>query len=100
MGLVTTFLPLTTDGNGETGFQAAAAPRLEVDSKAKRGTFVCHDKRTFVPSFWIFNVNGTIVMLLISKLFVVSVSPLEVPQYSRKLIQLIGKLVVSVPACV
>ena len=70
------------------------------DSNLKPGALVGHDRITFEPAFWIFNVTADIVMLLISKLFVVSVSPLEVPQYDRKLIQLIGKLVVSVPVCV
>ena len=68
MGLVTTFCPLMTTGEGELVLQAAAAPRLRLDSKLKPGAFVVHDRMTFVPTYWIFNVNGAgpvIVMLLI-----------------------------------
>src|SRR2546423_14786227 len=99
MGLVTTFCPLTMTGSGETVLQAYA-PRLGEDCKVKPGAFVDHDKITFVPAFWIFNANPRIVMLLISKLFAVSLSPLEASQYNRQLIQLIGKLLLSVPDCV
>ena len=100
MLFVTTFWPLTSEGCGETGFQTGDGPILGEDTSAKLVRAPSQDKRTLVPSFWIFNVGPEILMLLISKLFAVSLSPLEVPHHNRMLTQLIGKLVLSVPACV
>ena len=49
MGLVTTFWPLTTTGDGRFVLQTAPEPRFKVDARLKPRTFVGHDRTAFVP---------------------------------------------------